>query len=88
MFLSPKVIWLFITSLIKKIQKEKSEIRERMMNASLFAEFAISLNFKIPLDMFSLRFGSDERKKKHHELFDKLCTKKSEYSSGFSFLSV
>lgn len=33
------------------------------MNASLFAEFAISLNFKIPLDMFSLRFGSDERKK-------------------------
>lgn len=34
-----------------------------MVNASLFAEFAISLNFKIPLDMFSLRFGSDERKK-------------------------
>ena len=54
------------------------------MNASLFAEFAISLNFKIPVDMFSLRFGFDERKKPHYELFDKLCTKKSE----FSFLSV
>ena len=59
-----------------------------VLNASHFAEFAISLNFKTPVDMFSLRFGSDERKKNHYEVFDKLCTKKSEFSSGFSFLSV